>query len=133
MKVSHLLLLGTLVFSSCSKHDVECDKEMEGTWKWVKTEGGIGNNIHDTPASTGKNINLTLDNGNYIIYTNAVLTSQGTYTIESRRCIHDHTNKSLINFSSDNDTDMMIERLDNTTLELSNEAFDGIESVYTKL
>jgi hypothetical protein len=31
-----------------------------GTWVWERTDGGFGNHIHDTPASTGKTIAFTL-------------------------------------------------------------------------
>lgn len=134
--LTFLSIFCTMLIMSCSKH---CDKQLAdqkltGTWKWIKTDGGIGNNIHDTPASTGKNIDLQLTTDNhYFIYTNGALTSQGTYTLESRNCIHDHTNKNVINFSSSHDVDMMVERLDQTTLESSDDVYDGTISIYSRL
>ena len=135
--VSALFLLMASA-TSCSKQDCNTSDTLEkkglpGTWKWVRTDGGIANHIHETPASTGKNIEWQMKpDFTYAVYTNGTVTSQGTYILETRNCIHDHTNKQVINFSSLNDRDMMIEKLDGTNLELSDDAHDGIGSLYTR-
>ena len=136
MKTKNLsiALLGILVLS-CSKYasDIPGKQSIAGNWRWTKTDGGIANNIHDTPASTGNSIYLQFTGDNqYFFYTNGALASKGTYTIEIRNCIHDNTAKKLIHFSSPEDRDLMIEKLDNFTLELSDEAYDGITSTYAK-
>lgn len=127
--------------ASCSKQDCRTSdpsdtpekKGLPGTWKWVRTDGGIANHIHETPASTGKNIELQIKpDFTYAVYTNGTVTSQGTYILDTRNCIHDHTSKQVINFSSLNDQDMMIEKLDGINLELSDEAYDGTGSLYTR-
>jgi len=137
MKTLYFLpILCGILLMSCSKHSDEAfiNQKIIGTWKWVKTDGGIANNIHDTPASTGNNIDLKItDDNHYFFYTNGVLTSQGTYAIEIRNCIHDHTNKNVINFSSLEDQDMMIERVDDFTLESSDDVYDGTVSIYSKI
>ena len=125
------------VLLSCSKRSdlstiQNSGTTLEGTWKWARTDGGIGNHIHETPASTGKNIDLVLTNDHYSIYTNGSLTSQGVYTLESRNCIHDNTTKPVINFSSPEDADMMIETLNGLVMELSNDVYDGTKSIYSK-
>ena len=84
---------------------------LAGTWQWVRTDGEIGYHLHETPVSTGKNIDLKIGFDNkYYIYTNGYLTSEGTYLLETRKCIHDHTDKSFINFSSPTDYDLMVEK-----------------------
>lgn len=128
--------LCVLMFWGCSKkHDntLESNQSIVANWKWVRTDGGIANHIHETPISTGKNIDLIFKGDNsYSIYTNGVLTSQGTYSIEYHICIHDHLKKRVINFSTPSDEDMMIEKIDNYTLELSDDNYDGIGSSYSK-
>jgi hypothetical protein len=69
-------------------------------------------------------------NNKYFIYTNGAVTSQGTYTVETRTCIHDNTNKTFLNFSSEADPDMMVEEMDCEIMELSDEAHDGIKRRY---
>lgn len=124
------------MFVSCSKHDHDCNhdnKDMAGSWKWLSTDGGIANNIHETPASTGKNINLVLSADNtYSVMTNGSVTSQGTYALDMRTCIHDHSNKRVINFSGAEDIDVMVESLANGMLTVSDENYDGTISRYIK-
>jgi hypothetical protein len=136
MKSSVLILLAiALTTFSCSKE--EDDREgcffgpnLTGTWKWMRSEGGLGGGIK-TPASTGKSVNIALNNDlRYFIYTNGILSSQGTYRFVVQNCIHDHTNKQVIDFS--NDPDMMIEKMDSQTLELSDNMYDGFRSSYVK-
>ena len=132
--ISYLCLFTFLVIlSSCSKVDSNSNQSLTGTWKWVRTDGGIAFHIHETHASTGKNVILNITGNNrYFIYTNGTLSNQGTFSIEIRNCIHDHTDKKVINFSDTNLNDMMIEKIDNVSLELSDDAFDGIGSVYSR-
>lgn len=140
MKNSFLILTAiALIVFSCSKEAKDKSENclskptLTGTWKWVRSDGGIANNIHETPASTGKNINIALNNDlRYFIYTNGILTSQGTYNFITQNCIHDNTNKKVIDFSSPNDRDMMIENMDHQTLNLSDNVFDGVRSLYLK-
>lgn len=125
------ILLTGLLGISCSKFKKEnANDSIVGEWEWVKTDGGIANHIHDTPASTGKKVELRLTDQSYFITTNGALSSQGTYTLVSATCIHDHRNKAVIDFSSASDPDMMVEEMNNNTLILSDEAYDGVGSLY---
>ena len=127
-------MLSVITFvTGCSKKidRSSAEQNLIGTWSWISTNGGIANNIHQTPTNTGKNIELTFEvGGKYSIYTNDSLTSNGTYVLETRKCIHDHTDKIFINFSSDKD--LMVENIDKENLELSDEAFDGVKSNYKR-
>ena len=123
----------TAFVTGCSKQvdRSSTEESLAGTWSWISTDGGIANNIHKTPANTGKNIDLKIEaDGKYSIYTNDSLSSSGTYVLETRKCIHDHTDKAFINFSFDED--MMVESIDKQNLELSDEAYDGIKSYYKR-
>jgi hypothetical protein len=129
------LICITFLFS-CEKQETDHNGNdkliLNGTWKWVSTAGGIYYHV-ETPATTGKNINLALNSDSrYFIYTNGVLTSQGTFTLITQNCIHDHTNKKVIVFSSPGDRQMMIDKMDSHTLELFDNAYDGETSSYVK-
>jgi len=118
---------------ACSKPANKGTKEngLAGTWQWIRTDGGIAFHIHDTPLSTGKNVDLKITaDGKYFLYTNGSLSSEGTYLMETRKCIHDNADKPLIRFSSF--ADFMVEKLDQDTLELSDEAYDGVGSLYKR-
>jgi hypothetical protein len=130
--------LGTIaamavIISSCSKNTEKVVKNSNvvGSWEWLRTDGGLANQIHDTPVSTGNIVKLRIEEDNkYYMFTNGILTSQGTYLLESRKCIHDQRNKTFINFSSDRD--MMVETVNEDLLALSDEAYDGIESLFQR-
>lgn len=124
--------------SACSKQTGKAaagnaseNKGLVDSWEWVRTDGGLAYHIHDTPLSTGKHIVLKMaGDSTYSIYTNNELTLQGTYTLETRTCIHDHTQKSFILFSSGQG--MMIEKLERESLQLSDESHDGLGSQYKR-
>ena len=124
-----LLFLLLTNFVSCT--DKDDSNSLIGTWSWVSTDGGLAFHIHDTPVSTGKNIDLQItSNGQYFIYTNGIITSKGTYIFSTQKSIVDGTNKKSIIFSVGGE--MMIDKIDNLNLELSQNAFDGIGSSYIR-
>jgi hypothetical protein len=125
----------TVVAVACSKNahyqKSGHDSRLTGTWQWERTDGGIGNHIHETPQSTGKNIVLKLSaDSTYILFTNDEITAQGTYRIENRTCIHDHTSKPFLIFSAS--AGMMVEKQDAEHLSLSDEKHDGTKSLYKR-
>lgn len=128
-----LTILVTGYITGCSKkvEKSSVGESLVGTWRWVSTDGGFAFQIHETPITTGRNIDLNISSdGKYSVYTNGTLTSNGTYVLETRKCIHDHTDKPFVNFSSD--YDFMIEKIDMENLEVSDEAYDGIGSAYKR-
>lgn len=132
--VKNLLLIATIVLgaASCTKPTSEFPEAgVAGVWQWVRSDGGIGNNIHYTPATTGKDVTLKLtEDRQFFFYSHGQLTSQGTYTLENRTCIHDQKQKTTLNFSGC--PDQMIHILDGNKLVLSDEAYDGIISQYER-
>lgn len=126
------IIVLTVSITSCSKNaDGAKSSSIVGSWEWVRTDGGFAYHIHETPVTTGNKIELKMEsNHKYFIFTNGILTSQGTYSLETKKCTHDHTDKACINFSVDRD--MMIERVNKDSLELSDEAYDGIGSLYQR-
>jgi len=131
---NRFMILGLilLVLISCAKSPFAKNGDaLKGTWIWVRTDGGFGNQIHDTPASTGKKIRWVFSSANmYKIYINDTLYSGGTYKLLQKECIHDHTMKKFIDFSTPTDQDMMIESQSGKTIILSDESYDGLESEF---
>jgi hypothetical protein len=132
MKRRYAVLAVAMVVGLLACHkQADDDQAFLGTWQWVSTDGGIANQIHDTPASTGRNVELQLlSNGTYVCKTGASVTSSGTYRVEKRKCIHDHTQKDYLLFSAD--PGMMMESINDEALLLSDEAFDGLTSQYIR-
>ena len=131
-KVTVLLIVLPMLVS-CASQNTESpnnDQNMTGTWVWISSSGGIAGTTN-TPKTTGKNIDLKITtDSKYFIYTNGILSSQGTYNLETQNCIHDHTDKKVLIFS--NDESMMIEKIDTFNLFLSDENFDGFTNSYTR-
>jgi hypothetical protein len=129
--VLSIVVLSLSTIPSCDKSVAKepVDEHLTGSWVWIRTDGGIANNIHETPASTGKQKTLIL-NGNYTykIVINNVTASEGNFTIESKQCMHDGQSKPYIQFK--NAEALMVERADSTVLILSDEAADGVNSEY---
>lgn len=128
--IGFLFLITTII--SCSDNDNNSvAKNLIGTWSWVRTDGGIAFNIHDTPTTTGKNIDLKFTNkGEYFYYTNGILSSQGTYELSTEKSIVDGTTKISIVFSGAGE--MIIAKIDNTNLKLDDNNYDGIGSSYIR-
>lgn len=121
---------------SCTRSAAQLltDSTLRGSWQWLRTDGGFGFHIHDTPESTGNTVILHLAADNtYAIQVNGVTSSQGTYTVEQKQCIHDQTMKRFIRFSDVEMSPLMVESLTDTRLSVSDEAFDGISSEYQLL
>ncbi|HYF32586.1 MAG TPA: hypothetical protein VD993_15785 [Chitinophagaceae bacterium] len=122
--------------ATCSILAISCSKQhhsgdLEGTWEWVHTAGGIVFQVH-TPASTGKKIDLKFEGDKYYFYTNGAITSQGTFTLRTGNCIHDHEDKPIIDFSDPMIGDLMIEDPITDHLSLSDNAHDGTASLYKR-
>lgn len=131
LKGFFLTLLITLTVVSCTKEETEAPAaDLTGVWEWVRSDGGIGNNIHYTPATSGKQMTLKLTADQYFFYSQGALTSQGTYTLVTRTCIHDGKQKTLIDFSGC--PDLMVHLVDANNLHLNDEAHDGIASQYKR-
>lgn len=134
IKTPLLLLLIFLLLTACEKDRNEEDtKPLAGSWLWQKTAGGIGSNIHQTPATSGTNRQLNLEpNGRYSLVANGNLLAQGTYTTQEKTCIHDQQRKTWIHFEQHPEMDRMVEQLMPNVLLLSDEAYDGVSEQYAR-
>ena len=127
-----------IFFISCAHNDnfvIVQDKSdsiiVSGVWRWVSTNGGIAN-VDQTPGSTGNEmfLHLTSDH-HYELYTNTIMTDQGTYSIINTTSIIDNTTKPALTFSN-RQTDQIIEILNKDTLKLADNAYDGFETLYLR-
>jgi len=130
LKSIGLLFLLTIIVSCSDNDDNSVDKNLIGTWSWVSSSGGIAGTT-ETPASTGKNIDLKFTrDGKYFYYTNGIISSEGTYKFSTQKSIADGTTKKSIIFSTGGE--MVIAKIDNSNLELDDNNYDGIGSSYIK-
>jgi hypothetical protein len=134
------IFLSAFVFISCEKEENAPNDEgftadpFMGTWEWVRSDGGIAFQIHDTPASLGKTVTYTFTyDMKYIRYENGFQVSTGTFSKERKKCIHSAEEKLFIDLSSPSDRDFMIEKQLGNNLETSDEATDGIGSSFKKV
>ncbi len=130
-----LLLFLAGQFAGCSKYTPSSGRpgELAGTWNWLKTDGGIANHIHTTPASTGKTIQwkLTAD-GKYSILENGSLISQGNYTLSMAKSIRDNSEKKVIHFEGSQERDWMILQITQQQMEITDNNYDGVVSIFTR-
>jgi tRNA splicing ligase len=137
MKRSMIVLLaGALMIClalGCSKQTVFSTSEAQlyGSWNWVQTDGGIANNIHETPVSTGKNIILEFRNNNTCVITiNGRVTGSGSYRLKTVTSIYDGKEKQLIVFADLQEN--LILSVTSSRLTLADNAYDGLTSIYQK-
>ena len=80
-KIIFLLCIG-ITFISCSNDDDGTTTQLNGTWNWIQSSGGITGGT-DTPESTGNTMRLEITNSVVKSYKNGDLVSERNYTIES--------------------------------------------------
>jgi len=133
LNTSFILLAMFLMHACTKKSDTNNTSSIYGNWEWTNTDGGLANQIHETPANTGKQILLSIQSDNtFTITTNGVVTAQGTINITTATCIHDAKTKQVIQFSHGLHQQLMIEQQTVNALVLSDEAHDGLGYTYTK-
>lgn len=113
--------------------------DITGTWNWLSTDGGIGFHIHNTPASTGKTITLSIsEDYQYEIKENDVSKSKGTYTLILKNSIYSGNPARFIEISDDNYINQhvvlngIISIADEQQLNIADNFHDGIASQFSK-
>jgi hypothetical protein len=140
MRPAFFVLLFSALIISCNESNEPVSQEaleaktLTGTWEWIRTTGGIGAQIHETPSSKGNTVQWRfLHDMKYLRYENGIIQSQGTFSLIKKACIHSTQEKWFIDFSSDHDQDFMIEKLEEETLETSDEIYDGVSSQFKRV
>lgn len=125
------LFIASLVLIACSKKG-SGQPELTGSWNWTLTAGGIAG-MQYTPASSGIRKRVTFNSDRtFKVYINDTLRFTGTYSTETRTCIHDRTQKLFYIFSN-NMPNGMVEKLTADSLEFSDENYDGFGHCYTRV
>ncbi|WP_029273461.1 hypothetical protein [Flavobacterium sp. KJJ] len=83
-----ILAIGFISCSSESKSNFQ-NSGIYGKWNWVSTDGGFAFHIHDTPASTGNSIQLSLSKDNtFSITKNGKEVVTGKYELTTQKSIY---------------------------------------------
>ena len=82
MRICFLLILTASFFTSCKKEN-EANKEIFGSWNWVKQTNDSWPPVDKTPQSTGINESVTFNsNQTYTIVRNNIQAEVGTFSTE---------------------------------------------------
>lgn len=122
-----LLIVGILM--SCSKDNPILDaKDLIGTWRWVKSTGGISGDT-ETPESTGKQIALEISEDTYKKFVNGVLELEQTYFIGKGQSIWTPQISDLLILEDDSKQSI---ELDGNKLILYDECYDCFQNEYVR-
>ena len=101
MRICFLLILTASFFTSCKKEN-EANKEIFGSWNWVKQTNDSWPPVDKTPQSTGINESVTFNsNQTYTIVRNNIQAEVGTFSTEPFTTTNGKsTNKIIFNRGS---------------------------------
>lgn len=127
-KIITLILIGILAFS-CSNDDNSTVAQLTGRWNWVKSSGGISFHT-ETPESTGKTVNLEINEKTIQMFTNGNLDYESNYSIEF---INDNGQQLQIITFENQITPLVIIELTKSILKLREyNVSDGFDFTYTR-
>jgi len=140
MKRILLYLLFTFIFIGCNDEfqNLTSGSNLTGTWNWTNTDGGLAAHIHETPVTTGKTIQLVLNNDlTYKVLENNSEVSSGKYKLTKEESIYSSELGNNItlgdNFHLQNvELNGIISVEDGKVLTISDNAYDGIGSRFIK-
>lgn len=127
-KIITLILIGILAFS-CSNDDNSTVAQLTGRWNWVKSSGGISFHT-ETPESTGKTVNLEINEKTIQMFTNGNLDYESNYSIEF---INDNGQQLQIITFENQITPLLVIELTKSILKLREyNVSDGFDFTYTR-
>ncbi len=141
MKKIVLILIFTIGIFSCSSDDevIIENGDLIGKWNWTTTDGGISGQIHETPTTTGKTIELNLlGQFNYTIVENEIEVSSGTYELSMEESIHSEEMVRFITYSNNYENqDIILSGIitvqEEINLNISDNIVDGLISSFEKI
>ena len=141
MRIEVVLIGIVLGLMSCSTEDDAQIRHADliGEWNWVRTDGGIGFHIHETPETTGKTVQITL-NGDYTysLFENDQEVSSGIWQLTMKESIYSGEEERYIEFSEDYQNQYLVLKgiiygLEKDTLRLGDNYHDGVASRYARI
>lgn len=127
MKKAFIILVSLLyITTSCKKENLQ--SSITGKWNWIESNGGFAG-IHETPASTGKTITLTITNNQIKTYVNDSLINDSNYKLIKDKTIFGNDLKDLIVI---NNGLRYLVQINGNTLSLTEDGDDGINSSYKR-
>jgi len=141
MRIEVVLIGIVLGLMSCSTEDDAQIRHADliGEWNWVRTDGGIGFHIHETPETTGKRVQITL-NGDYTysLFENDQEVSSGIWQLTMKESIYSGEEERYIELSEDYQNQYLVLKgiiygLEKDTLRLGDNYHDGVASRYARI
>lgn len=127
-KIITLILIGILAFS-CSNDDNSTVAQLTGRWNWVESSGGISFHT-ETPESTGKTVNLEINEKTIQMFTNGNLDYESNYSIEF---MNDNGQQLQIITFENQITPLLVIELTKSILKLREyNVSDGFDFTYTR-
>jgi len=125
---------------SCEKDNdsLEHNSGLTGTWEWFRTDGGYAFHIHESPSTTGNTylLKFTADSM-IIIYENDINIFTGNYTIGKEKSIYSGEMEDYMfiteNYNIHSIVISGIVEVDNDTLNIDDNCYDGIGSRYSRI
>ena len=118
-----------ICFVSCEKEPIATENQIEGTWIWVKTVGGIGGWEY-TPESAMYTKKLIIDETYYREFIDDSLTVEFEYVLgTTQESQIGTTDSTYIEFDGGS---RWAYHLDDDELEFHQQAIDGFSSYYEK-
>lgn len=122
-----------------SEIDAQIKNALVGNWNWVRSDGGFGFHIHDTPSSTGNDVTFKITGDfKYEILVNGISKSVGTYVLSLQNSIYSTEKQVHIQISDENNIVagvvingfIVIDEIG--SLHISDNFHDGIGSEFSK-
>ncbi len=141
--MNKLLIIPFLLFLifSCDKNEVidRSDYIIIGEWNWTRTDGGMDFNIHETPESTGKSIQIKLTNDSKFTLTeDGRVIFKSSYELSLKKSIYSGELEKYINLSENYQNQNIVLKgivaiISNDTLTISDNSYDGIGSTFIRI
>jgi hypothetical protein len=125
-----LILILVFGFFSCAKTTVAAKDELEGTWNWVQSTGGIAG-MTIKASELDKRQMIFKPNNGFEYYQNGKLIVKTTFVIENRQSIYSQEKVPQIVFPKDDFMRMSYKFVDGN-LDFGDEVYDGFGHTYTR-
>jgi hypothetical protein len=125
-----LALIIAFVSLSCNNTTIVAKDELEGTWEWEQSTGGIAG-LTIKASETDKRQMIFKAGNIFEFYQNGKLIVKTTYNIENRQSIYSQDKVPQLVFPNDDFMRMSYKFIDGK-LDFGDEAYDGFSHSYSR-